>query len=123
VALTLGSGPDALVLRISQDAWQGSAQYTVAVDGVQIGGTVTASALHGSGTADTVAVQGDFAAGSHHLAITFLNDAYAGTPQTDRNLHVEGVAFDDAAMPGGAVEVAGGTVTLHSAGAQDILFG
>src|SRR3712207_28544 len=33
VALTVGSGSDTLVLRISQDAYQGDTQYTVSVDG------------------------------------------------------------------------------------------
>ncbi|HYF06139.1 MAG TPA: PQQ-dependent sugar dehydrogenase, partial [Acetobacteraceae bacterium] len=45
VSTTIGTGPDALVLRISQDAFQGSAQYTIAVDGVQQGGIQTAGAL------------------------------------------------------------------------------
>jgi hypothetical protein len=44
------------VLRISQDAYQGSAQFTVSVDGTQINGTLTASALRGSGQTDTVTV-------------------------------------------------------------------
>ena len=30
---TVGSGSDNLVLRISQDAYRGSAQYTIRVDG------------------------------------------------------------------------------------------
>jgi hypothetical protein len=49
VFITAGSGSDSLVLKISQDAYQGPAQYTVSVDGVQVGGTFTASAWHSAG--------------------------------------------------------------------------
>ena len=55
--LEAGTGPDALVLQISQDAYQGNAQYTVKVDGVQLGGTFTASAWHSSGKSDTLTLQ------------------------------------------------------------------
>lgn len=46
---TVGGGTDSLVLRISQDAYQGSAQCTMRVDGTQIGGVLTAEALRGAG--------------------------------------------------------------------------
>ena len=43
-----GSGADTLVLNISENAYQGDAQFTVSVDGKQLGGTFTASALAGA---------------------------------------------------------------------------
>ena len=67
-----------------------------------IGGTLSASALHGTGMTDTLTVKGDWAAGSHNLSIAFLNDLYGGSAG-DRNLYIEGITFDDAATPGGAV--------------------
>ena len=97
-AATVGSGPDSLALRISQDAYQGSAQYTVSVDGVQIGGTLSASALHSSGQSDTVTVRGDWAAGNHTVTVEFLNDAYGGSAATDRNLYVDGATYNGAAL-------------------------
>ena len=112
---TIGSGPDSLVLKISQDAFQGSAQYTVSVDGAQIGDILTASALHGSGQDDATTVKGSFATGPHTLTVSFLNDAYAGTPATDRNLYVDGVTFNGTA-------VSGATATLLSAGPQSLAF-
>ncbi len=102
VSATVGSGPDALVLRIAQDAYQGSAQYTVSVDGVQIGGILTASASHAAGQSDTVTVLGDWAAGGHTAAVTFLNDAWGGTAATDRNLYVEGATYNGAAVSNAA---------------------
>jgi hypothetical protein len=111
VSLQAGSGPDALVLRISQDAYQGSAQYTVRVDGVQVGGTFTASALHGSGQSDTLTLNGDWATGAHRVEVNFLNDAWGGTAATDRNLYVDGATYDGAAVPGAGL-------SLMSAGAK-----
>ena len=102
VQTTLGSGSDTLVLKISQDAWQGSAQYTVKVDNVQIGGTQTATAWHSSGQSDTLTVKGDWASGGHSVAVTFLNDAYGGNPSADRNLYVDGMTYDGAAVAGGS---------------------
>ncbi len=107
---TLGSGSDTLVLRISQDAYQGSAQYTVKVDGAQIGGTQTAVAWHSSGQSDTLTVKGDWASGGHSVAVEFLNDAWGGTATTDRNLYVDGMTYDGAG-------VANGSAALLSAGA------
>jgi beta-glucanase (GH16 family) len=90
----LGTGPETIVLKLTQDAWQGDARYSVAVDGVQIGGVQTASALHGSGQQDTVNVRGAFGDGAHSVQVTFLNDAWGGSASTDRNLYVEGASYD-----------------------------
>ena len=96
--VTVGAGPDALVLKVSQDAYKGNAQYTVSVDGVQVGGILTAQAAHDGGQPDTVTVRGDFAAGAHTAAVTFLNDAYDG-PGLDRNLYLESATYNGAALP------------------------
>ncbi|HYZ32984.1 MAG TPA: S8 family serine peptidase, partial [Crenalkalicoccus sp.] len=107
----IGSGADTLVLKLSQDAWQGSAQYTVSVDGHQLGGTLTASALHGSGQQDTVTLHGDWGAGAHEVVLTFLNDAWGGTADTDRNLYLEAATYDGTAVGGASLD-------LYSAGSQ-----
>ncbi|GAA0579817.1 hypothetical protein GCM10009416_17790 [Craurococcus roseus] len=112
---TIGTGPDALVLRITQDAYQGDAQYTVAVDGAQIGGTLTAGALRGSGEADTVTVRGDWGPGDHTVSVAFLNDAWGGTADTDRNLYVEGISYNGAALPGA-------TAVFEREGSQSFAF-
>jgi glucose/arabinose dehydrogenase len=105
----IGSGPDELLLKISQDAYQGDALYTIAVDGQPIGGTLTAQALHAAGQSDTVIVRGDWGPGDHQVGLTFVNDAYAGTPDTDRNLYLDQVTYNGAVVPGGQA-------TLWSAG-------
>jgi hypothetical protein len=87
-------------LQVSEDAYNGDAQFTVSVDGTQIGGTQTATALHAAGQSQTFDVLGTFASGSHTVAVHFLNDAYGGTSATDRNLYVTGASIDGTAIPG-----------------------
>ena len=114
-AVTVGAGAHTLALAVSEDAWQGDAQFTVSVDGKQVGGTQTATASHGAGLVQTFAVMGDFAAGGHTAAVNFLNDAYGGSPAADRNLYVSGAQADGASVPGA-------NLALLSAGAQSFSF-
>ena len=67
--VTIGSGSDTLTLAIAEDAYQGNAQYTVSVDGAQIGGTQTAGALQSAGATQTVNVLGNFGAGTHTVSV------------------------------------------------------
>ena len=107
-----GGSANNLVLKISQDAWQGDAQYTVSVDSQQVDGVRTASASHGDGQHDTVTLQGNWNAGSHRVTVDFLNDAWGGTPATDRNLHVDGIESNGRSLDGS-------TADLMSAGPVD----
>ena len=93
------AGTDAnnlLVLNVSEDAWMGNAQFTVMVDGRQVGGVQTVTASHGAGQSQDIALVGDFNGTSGHadVAINFLNDAWGGTAATDRNLHVEAITLN-----------------------------
>jgi Ca-dependent carbohydrate-binding module xylan-binding len=113
--VTIGSGPDTLALKVSEDAYLGDAQFTVSVDGHQIGGTQTTTASHAAGQTQTFNVLGTFAAGSHTATVNFLNDAYGGSPSADRNLYVDGATID------GSV-VSGATLTEHFQGPQSFSF-
>ncbi|MBL6082777.1 family 16 glycosylhydrolase, partial [Belnapia sp. T18] len=112
---TAGSGPDTLVLKINQEAWQGSAQYTVKVDGVQIGGTFTASALRSSGKTDTLTLKGDWATGAHKVEVNFLNDGWGGSAANDRNLFVDSASYNGQA-------VAASKLSLTTQGAKTFSF-
>lgn len=103
----LGEGPDELTLQVSEDAYQGDAPFTVAVDGRQIGDELTATASHAAGDHDTVTVRGDWAAGDHQLRVTFLADAWGGSPDTDRNLYLDSVAYQGTAIPDSARDLYG----------------
>lgn len=89
-----GSGPDTLVFHVSENAYQGDAQFVVLVDGHQIGGTQTAYATHGSGAPDAITLHGSFGAGTHDVAFRFVNDVYGGSTATDRNLYVDDVSLN-----------------------------
>jgi parallel beta-helix repeat protein len=93
-AAVTGSGSDSLVLSMSEDAYKGNAQFTVSLDGKQLGGTFTATALHSSGSSQNFVFNGDFGSGQHTVAVNFLNDAWAGTATTDRNLYVNAVTYN-----------------------------
>ncbi len=88
-----GSGADTLVLKVSEDAYLGNAQFTVSVDGKQLGGTFTATTLHSSGGSQAFAFAGDFGTGQHTVLVNFTNDAYGGSPSTDRNLYVNDIIY------------------------------
>jgi hypothetical protein len=103
----IGSGSDTLVLRVTQDAYKGDAQYAIYVDGKQAGGTLTAQALRGSGQHDTVEIKGDWSAGNHNVSVKHLNDLYGGSPTADRNLYVESATYNSAAVSGSAGRVIG----------------
>jgi hypothetical protein len=87
----------------------------VQVDGRQVGGTLTASALRSAGQHDTVTVQGDWAGGRHTATVTFLNDDWGGTATTDRNLYLDGATYNNAA-------VSGATASLMSNGSAGFSF-
>lgn len=91
-----------LTLRLSEDAWHGDAKFTVSVNGQQIGSTMSASALHGTGDSNVFVLAGHW--GAHApVRIQFLNDAYGGSATTDRNLYVNSLSYDGTTFPGAAM--------------------
>src|SRR6476659_9999299 len=57
-------------------------------------------ATHAAGQTQIFNVRGTFAPGSHTAAVNFLNDAYGGSPATDRNLYVTGATIDNSVVSG-----------------------
>jgi hypothetical protein len=119
-----------ITLDVSEDAYQGDAQFTVQVDGTQVGGVMTASALHGISDSNVFTLTGNWSsAAAHQVQIQFINDAYGGTPTTDRNLYVDSAAFNGAAASGSAATLyndttagftVGGTTPVASAPADTL---
>lgn len=101
---TCGSGPDRLDISISQDAYKGSAQYLVFVDGVQVGGTFQASALRRNGQADQLTLLGNWDNGAHRISVRFIND-FGNLLDTsyvqDRNLYVNGISYNGTLLTAG----------------------
>ncbi len=101
----MATGASPLVLQLSEDAYQGHAQFTVTVDGKSLGGAQTVTASHAAGGVQNFAFAQVMAAGTHDVAISFLNDAWGGTAATDRNLYVHAVNANGAALPGTAASL------------------
>jgi endoglucanase len=128
----------AMTLHLSEDAYQGDAQFTVDVDGQQVIGPTSVEVAHNSGgNQDFTAFLQQFGQGAHTISINFINDAYGGSSNADRNLYVESIdingvnfagntAADNAAGghqaddPTGAVMHTNGTVTFTIDEAQPI---
>jgi len=89
-----GSPIDTLVLHLSEDAWNGDAQFIASVDGNGLGVAQSVSALHRLGQSQDFTFKGQFGPNMHDIAVSFINDAYGGTPDTDRNLYVDSVDFN-----------------------------
>jgi len=111
-----GSGTDTLTLGVSEDAYLGNAQFTVSVDGKQLGGTFTATTLRAPGISQNFIFNGDFGSGQHSVAVNFLNDAWAGTPTTDRNLYVNAVTYNGTNTNQSAALMGGGPKTFAISG-------
>ena len=104
---------DTLDVNVSEDAYQGDAQYTVSVDGSQVGGVETATASHTAGISQDLVLNGNWGSGSHTVGITFINDLYDGSPSTDRNLYVNSVTYDGNSVTSApAVEYHNGTANF-----------
>ena len=96
------------MLRVNQQPYLSvSAQYRVLIDGVQYGGTFTASATRASGLTDTLTLLGTFTAGSHAVRVEFLNDAYGGTAALDRNLYLVAATFNSVNIPAAPKDILG----------------
>jgi beta-glucanase (GH16 family) len=129
-----GTGSNTVTLHVSEDAWNGNAQFTVLVDGKQVGGVQTATASHGAGQWQDITLNGDFStSGQHTVAVNFVNDAYGGSASADRNLYVQSVTINgetvsgdhalntasngnEAADPSAAVMMMDGTATFNATG-------
>lgn len=99
VTIVATSPSDYLILRVSGDSYQGDPQFTVKVDGTQIGGTLTTAASHAAGKYEDKILVGPFTAGPHSVEVTFLNDAWGGA-SNDRNFYVHSLAFSQPSVAG-----------------------
>ena len=132
-----GSGANTVTVHVSGDHWAGHAggdpQFVVLVDGQQIGGVQTVSAVHDNGQWQDITLNGNFA-NPQEVDVKFLNDTYGGSHATDVNLYVGSITVnghtyagtsgtDNAAGtfgsmdPNAAVMVWNGTTSFNTAGA------
>lgn len=104
--------PTQVTFNLSEDAWQGDAKAVVAIDGQQLGAPVAVTALHVVGAIKQLSFVVPLDAGAHTATVSFLNDAWGGSPETDRNLYVESISV-------GSTPVPNATQVLTNTGSKD----
>ena len=105
-----------LTLQMSEDDYQGDAQFQVVVDGHAVGGVQTAHASHAAGQFEAFTLQGDFS-GAHQVAVQFLNDLYGGD-NFDRNLYVDSISLNGQTMLGSQAALDGDSGTYAGTSAE-----
>jgi hypothetical protein len=97
--LSAGTGTDTIVLKLNQDYLTGdNAKFTVSVDGKQVGGTFSTSAVRFTGEQDVLTLSGNWGAGQHAVTVNFVNDAGRALTQEDRNLNILGATVNGVAI-------------------------
>ncbi len=112
-----------IVVHVSEDAYRGDARFQLTVDGAAVGGEQTAMASHAAGLSQAFILHGPAGVQPSQIGITFLNDAWDGTPSTDRNLYVDGVTVDGIDQPHAArTLLSNGTVTVDTGQPLELSF-
>ena len=85
-----------LSISVSADFYQGAPQGVITMDNNLVSQfTVPANAVYANNQWVSLSFSGNWDPNSAHtLYISFTNDLYAGTPQTDRHLYIQSVTFD-----------------------------
>ncbi|MGD0109115.1 MAG: Ig-like domain-containing protein [Rhodopila sp.] len=131
---TTSGGSDTLSLNVAATAINGSAknaEFTVSVDGTQVGGVQTVTGLETAGGGQTINLTGNFgAAGPHTVAVTYL-DGFTGSAAYGGMLFINAVSMDGLTVfPDTQTEYDGtssytlqkpATPVLSNAGLQDTL--
>jgi hypothetical protein len=104
---------------VSEDPYMGDAQFTVSVDGKQVGGTLTTTAVAWQGQQQAVYLHGDWGSSAHTVTVSYLSDTIGALGPTgtaldnqDQNLYVTGVSYDGIQAGGTPWEL--DTVSSHS---------
>jgi hypothetical protein len=91
-----GAGDDLLVVNLSEIPAGGhDAQVAITVDGQQIGGLHTITALRSAGQDQNVVLQGDFGPGPHTVGVTFINGFAGDLADAGREVFVNAVTLDN----------------------------
>jgi Ca-dependent carbohydrate-binding module xylan-binding len=115
-----GSGPDTLTVALSEDSFEGDALANISLDGTLLTrDPIAVTASHSADDREVFTFQGDFGLGPHTVAVSFLNDAYGGSPSLDRNLYVDGITLDGQASP----DLTGTGVALYTTGTDNFVTG
>ena len=87
-----------IAVHVSGDEYQGSPEFRLLVDGQQVGGIHTVTADHALGQWQTVNFDLDASIPLNDIRVEFLNDAYGGSADKDRNLYVDSIEVNGARL-------------------------
>lgn len=104
--------PTEVTFNLSEDAWQGDAQAVVAIDGQQLGDPVAITALHVLGAVQSLLFVVPLDDRAHTATVSFLNDAWGGSIETDRNLYIESISV-------GSTPISSATEIFTDTGSKD----
>jgi len=97
---------DTIQITCSEDYYLADAQFSLTIDGKVVTAATSCPAKNlapgvptGASAAFTFTGNWGGTAAKHVIVASFLNDAYAGTPATDRNLFVWNICFDGVTVP------------------------
>ena len=96
---TVGKGVHTLAVYLSEDAYLGDAKTQIAINGKNaFASPQTVTAQQNDGEQEIFTIKGNWTT-PPTVAVSFLNDAWAGTPSTDRNLYIAGAKYDGQVVP------------------------
>lgn len=101
-------GADKLVLTMAEDGYQGDAQFIVRIDGQKVGGVQTVKATRAGNQTQDFVIHGMFGTIKRVVKISFLNDAYGGKPELDRNLYLVRASINGVLIPGSTLSIQNG---------------
>ena len=85
---------DNLGINLSEDAWNGNADFVLYIDGKAVTTPQVVTALHDANATQGFALSGDLGAGSHTIGIGFVNDASGAAASEERNLYINGITVN-----------------------------
>jgi hypothetical protein len=104
---------DTLALNVSEDAYGSNAEFTVSVDGKQVGGDYTTHVVQSSGDAGTFLLKGDWSSGVNDVQVKFINDATSVPPS---NLEVQSIAYNGVTDVGTSADLVSGDSDTFAVG-------
>jgi hypothetical protein len=105
---------DTLTLFLSEDAYQGDAQFELFIDGKQVTTAQSVTTLYSSGQSEAFTFSGNFGTGNHTVGIEFLNDASGRSSGSDRNLYVNSISLNGATVSGSTTSMLSDGTTKFS---------
>ncbi len=92
---SVGDGEDTITFRVSADEYRGSPEMRVMVNGEQVGSLISVTADHDAGEWQEITIRGDFGDnGARSVEVEFMNDAWGGSRDRDRNLYLDHISVN-----------------------------